>query len=115
MWRDWGTQGPLSSDTNIHGMIGMDPLTGSRQLPQEAIAGARQIIAKEAKCGRNGNAMHTVQDLEFSWHAGQEWGGNNPLKNWSAIPHWHLDVMPPPNELWNAFQASRQYLRQQGR
>jgi hypothetical protein len=96
-------------------MIGVDPLTGRRQLPQEAIAGAGQIIAEEAKCGRHGNAMHTVEDLEFFWHAGQKWEGNNPFKNPLAIPHWTLDVNPPVWELWNAFQASRQYLRQQGR
>jgi RHS repeat-associated protein len=115
MWRDKGTQGPLSSDTNIHGMIGLDPLTGNKQFPGEAIMKAKEIVAAEAKCGRHGNAMHTVQDLEFFWHAGQEWKGNNPLENPLAIPHWILDVTPPVMQLWNAFQASRQYLHQQGR
>ncbi len=115
MWRDKDTQGPMSSDTNIHGMIGRDPVTGSQQLPGEAIMKAKEIVEAEAKCGRHGNAMHTVQDLEFFWHAGQKWGGNNPLENPLAIPHWILDVTPPVMQLWNAFQASRQYLRQQGR
>jgi hypothetical protein len=113
MWRDWHTQGPSSTYTNIHGMIGLDPLTGRLQTPEQAKRGAEDIIAKE--CGRPGNALHTVQDLQFSWHSGQAWPSNNPFKNPLAIPHWALDVTPPVWELWNAFQASRQYLRQQGR
>jgi RHS repeat-associated protein len=115
MWRDWGTQGPNYSDTNIHGMVGWDEVLRKYQTPDEAIMNAKKIVQDEAKCGRHGNAMHTVQDLEFFWHAGQKWEGNNPLKNPLAIPHWSLDINPPVWELWNAFQASRQYLRQQGR
>ena len=114
MWRDKGTQGLLASDTNIHGMIGYDPLTGREQLPHEAIMGAMQIVAEESKCGRHGNALHTLHDLQFFWHAGQKWEGNNPIENPMAIPHWILDVVPVRG-LWDAFQVSRQYLRQQGR
>jgi hypothetical protein len=101
-------------DTNIHGMVGWDPELGRSQFPHEAIMNAMQIVADEAKCGRHGNAMHTLQDLQFFWHAGQGWEGNNPLKNPFAIPHWILDVVPVRG-LWDAFQASRQYLRQQRR
>ena len=113
MWRDWGTQGQLSSDTNIHGgMIGWDAVLGRRQEAHEAIMGALQIIAEEAKACRHGNALHTIQDLQFSWHAGQQWKGwTDP----SSILHVFLDFTPPITELWNAFNASRAYLRQQGR
>jgi hypothetical protein len=114
MWRDKGTQGPMYWDTNIHGMIGWNPELQDYQRPHEAIMNAMQIVADEEKCGRHGNAMHTLQDLQFFWHAGQKWEGNDPLENPLAIPHWILDVVPVRG-LWDAFQVSRQYLRQQRR
>ncbi len=112
MWRDKGTQSLLSSDTNIHGMVGWDPAKGRDQYSHEAIMGALQIVEDEKECGSHGNAMHTLQDLEFFWHAGKKWEGNNPIKNPMAIPHWFLDVVPVTG-LWDAFQVSREYLRQQ--
>jgi len=109
MIRDWGTQRRIASDANVHGMVGFDPLLGTPQEAHEAIMNAMQIIAHEAKCGRHGSALHTVQDLEFFWHAGQEWKG---WGHWTAIPHVILDIIPLRG-LWNAYQASRQYLRTQ--
>jgi len=111
--RDWGSQKEYSTDTNIHGMIGIDPATGKPQTPEAAIKAALKIIEKEAACGRHGNAMHTIQDLKFFWHRGQEWKGWFDL---SAIAHVFFDFNIPMTELWDAFNASRAYLRsQQGR
>jgi RHS repeat-associated protein len=113
MWRDWGTQGPTFEDANIHAMVGWDPELERWQRPYEAIMNAMQIVADEKACGRHGNAMHTLQDLQAFWHAGQKWDGNNPFKNWDALGHWFMDVVPSPDALWNAFKISRKYLRQQ--
>jgi RHS repeat-associated protein len=110
MWRDWGTQKTISAHTNIHGMIGLDLDTGDPQTAAEALAGAQAIIAKEASCGRHGNAMHTVADLEFSHHAGNQWKGwTDP----SSLLHLFLDFYPPLDEVIRAYYASRAYLRSQ--
>jgi hypothetical protein len=57
--------------------------------------------------------MHPLQDLQFWWHAGREWRGNDPFTNFDAIGHWFLDIAFMPADLWEAYDISRRYLRQQ--
>jgi len=113
MWRDWGTESSMYWDTNIHATVGWNPDIKRWQRPYEAIMNAMQIVADEKACERHGNAMHTLQDLQAWWHAGQKWAGNNPFNNWEALGHWFMDVVPSPDDLWAAFKISREYLRQQ--
>jgi hypothetical protein len=110
MWRDWGTQGMDASDTNIHGMIGRNSVTGRPQTAAEALVGAETIINQQSKCGRPGNALHTVQDLEFKNHRGQQWKGlaADPL---AALTHYFYDASPDGEDLANAYKASREYIR----
>jgi hypothetical protein len=87
MLADWGTQSGLASDTIKHGMAGWDPKLGRPLTPEEAIERAERFIGESAKCGKPGQALHTVQDLGVFWHKGVNFEGSNPIENPSVLVH----------------------------
>ncbi len=94
MVADYGTQSQNASDTIIHGMVGEDSQLKRRLTPQEAIEQAQQRVRDMTKCGKYGDAAHTVQDLNIPFHRGVDYRGSNPLENPDILAHWWMDAQP---------------------
>lgn len=114
MWADWGTQSGLASDTIKHGMAGRDLKLGRPLTPEEAIERSKQFIEESAKCGKHGQALHTVQDLGVFWHKGQNFEGSNPINYPSVIVHWWMDFSPwgTIDNIRNSMRYMRKYMPQ---